>query len=102
MAEAKCDIDKDIYGRELYIERYACELVMKEGGVVALARDYYDAGLEAAEIAVRILRGEDPKDIPFSNTRSEKLVVNSDLVRRFGLHLSAETMHKAVLYPASD
>jgi len=75
---------------------------MKEGGVVALARDYYDAGLEAAEIAVRILRGEDPKDIPFSNTRSEKLVVNSDLVRRFGLHLSAETMHKAVLYPASD
>ncbi|WP_028321801.1 ABC transporter substrate-binding protein [Desulfatiglans anilini] len=75
---------------------------MKEGGVLALARDYYDAGLEAAEIAVRILRGADPKDIAFSNTRSEKLIVNSGLVRRFGLHLSEETMRKATLYPAGD
>lgn len=75
---------------------------MKEGGVLALARDYYDAGLEAAEIAVRILRGEDPKDIPFSNARSEKLVVNSDLVRRFGLKLSDETMRKATFYPPAD
>jgi ABC-type uncharacterized transport system substrate-binding protein len=71
---------------------------MKDGGVICLARDYYDAGLEAAEKAVRILRGEDPKDIPFTNTRSEKLILNPELAKRYKLRLSDELREKAAIY----
>ncbi len=71
---------------------------MKDGGVVCLARDYYDAGLEAAQKALRVLRGENPKDIPFSNTQSEKLLLNLKLARHYNLRISEELMKKATIY----
>ncbi len=71
---------------------------MKYGGVICLARDYYDAGLEAAEKAVRILKGESPKDIPFDNTQSEKLILNPVLVEKYKLRISKELMEKATIY----
>jgi ABC-type uncharacterized transport system substrate-binding protein len=71
---------------------------MKDGGVICLARDYYDAGLEAAEKAVRILRGENPKNIPFNNTQSEKLILNPELAKRYKLRISDELMKKATIY----
>ena len=60
---------------------------MKENSVVCLARDYYDAGLEAAKKAVRVLRGEHPGDIPFNNTQSEKLLLNYELAQKYKLTL---------------
>lgn len=71
---------------------------MKHGGTICLARDYYDAGLEAAEKAVRILQGENPKAIPFNNTQSEKLIINPELAERYGLVLSDELKKKADIY----
>ena len=71
---------------------------MKDGGVICLARDYYDAGLEAAQKAVRVLRGENPKDIPFNNTQSEKLILNLELAKRYKLQISDELMKKAIIY----
>jgi ABC-type uncharacterized transport system substrate-binding protein len=71
---------------------------MKDGGIICLARDYYDAGLEAAQKAVRILRGENPKDIPFNNTQSEKLILNLELAKRYKLQISDELMKKATIY----
>jgi ABC-type uncharacterized transport system substrate-binding protein len=71
---------------------------MKDGGTICLARDYYDAGLEAAEKAVRILKGENPKIIPFSNTKSEKLILNPELADRYGLVISEELEKTAHLY----
>ena len=71
---------------------------MKDGGVICLSRDYYDAGLEAAVKAVRVLRGENPAFIPFSNTQSETLLVNMELAKRYGLKLPDELIKKATLY----
>ncbi len=71
---------------------------MKDGGVICLSRDYYDAGLEAAEKAVLVLRGQNPALIPFSNTQSETLLVNMALARRYGLRLSDELLEKATQY----
>ena len=73
---------------------------MKDGGVICLARDYYDAGLEAADKAVRVLRGELPKDIPFNNTQSEKLILNPELAKRYNLKISDELRSEATLYPS--
>ncbi len=71
---------------------------MKYGGVVCLARDYFDAGREAGEKVVRILRGEHPKDIPFNNTRSEKFILNPELARKYKLRVPEAMREQAELY----
>ena len=60
---------------------------MKAGAAVCVARDFYDAGLEASAKALRILLGESPADIPFSNTVSEKMLINHEKAAHFGLEL---------------
>jgi len=70
---------------------------IKSGGVICLSRDYYDAGLEAAEMAVSILQGKSPAQIPFSNTRSEKLIYNKELAEKFKLNLSEAFTRKAIV-----
>ena len=71
---------------------------MKDGAVLALARDYYQAGLEAAEIGVRVLRGADPAGIPFTNTRSERLLVNPEAAARFGLTIPEGVLRQAEVF----
>jgi ABC-type uncharacterized transport system substrate-binding protein len=71
---------------------------MKEGATLGLTRDYYDAGLEAAEKAVRIMNGENPADIPFSNTKSEKLLYNPELAAKYKLQLPQEFIAKATKF----
>jgi len=71
---------------------------MKYGGVICLARDYYDAGLEGAAKAVRVLNGENPKDIPFNNTQSEKLILHPQLAQKYGLQISPELREKAQIF----
>ena len=70
---------------------------IKDGGVVCLSRDYYDAGLEAAEVAVSILRGQSPAHIPIRNTQSEKLIYNKELAEKFKLKLSEAFLKKATV-----
>jgi ABC-type uncharacterized transport system substrate-binding protein len=74
---------------------------VKAGAILALARDYYDAGLEAGEQAVRILRGENPANIPFANTRSETLTINPAVAAKVGLTIPESVLRRAkVLAPA--
>lgn len=71
---------------------------MRDGATLCLARDYYDAGREAAEKALKVLQGTSPGDIPFSNTKSEKLVVNNALLRQYGIRLLPAWQAKATPY----
>jgi ABC-type uncharacterized transport system substrate-binding protein len=73
---------------------------MPDGAALALARDYYEAGVEAAAVALRVLRGTPPKDIPFSNTSTETLAINPDLMRQYGIVLSPENAAKAKVMTA--
>lgn len=68
---------------------------MRDGAALALARDYHSTGVEAAEAAVRVLRGGSPKDIPFTNTRTEVLMIEPGLLAKYGIVLSPEWMKKA-------
>ena len=72
---------------------------MADGATLALARDYYETGVEAAAVGVRVLRGASPKDIPFSNTRTETLAINPDLLRQYGITLTPENRAKAKAMP---
>lgn len=71
---------------------------MKEGGMVCLARDYYDAGIEAGALVLDILRGKNPGNIPFRNTQNEKLIYNPEMAKKFQLTLSSEFVKKAVVF----
>lgn len=71
---------------------------IKSGAVLSLARDYYQAGLEAGEVAVRVLRGESPAGIPFANTRSETLTVYPEAAARLGLTLPAGVVQRAQVF----
>ncbi|HOI31538.1 MAG TPA: ABC transporter substrate binding protein, partial [Bacteroidales bacterium] len=68
---------------------------MRDGGTLCLARDYYDAGLEAAEKVIQVLQGTPPSAIPFNNTKSEKLIINSILAQQYQLNISQEMWDKA-------
>ncbi len=71
---------------------------MGDNSVICVARDYYDAGLEAAQKAVRVLRGERPGDIPFSNTQSERLLLNYQLAQKYRLTLPESVTAGATSY----
>lgn len=71
---------------------------MIENCVICLARDYYDAGVEAAGKAIRVLNGENPASIPFSNTQSEKLLINYELAKKYNLTLPEHLKGRATAY----
>ena len=56
-----------------------------EGALVVLARDFRDAGTASGKLAVRIMRGEDPRTMPITWYSKTRLVVNLDAAR--GLHM---------------
>ncbi len=71
---------------------------MKEGGVLAVACDYYQAGFEASDKALRVLRGESPALIPFSNVQTVRLIINHSLVRKYGISIPDELYERAEIF----
>lgn len=57
----------------------------EQGAVAVVARDYYDGGVDAAQLAVRVMRGESPASIPIQLLRKNKLIVNLAAARAIGL-----------------
>lgn len=66
-----------------------------EGASVVLARDYYDFGKEAALLAARVMRGENPKDIPFMGLDETKLILNLKAAKVSNLKIPEELIKEA-------
>jgi ABC-type uncharacterized transport system substrate-binding protein len=60
------------------------------GPMVVVARDYFDAGLEAGLLAARVLGGESVADIPFQPTTGIRYLFNADVAQRFGITIPPE------------
>jgi ABC-type uncharacterized transport system substrate-binding protein len=65
------------------------------GAALVVARDFREAGRMAAELAVRVLRGEDPSRIPFASLEVTKLLVNPQAARGLGLEIPASVLARA-------
>jgi ABC-type uncharacterized transport system substrate-binding protein len=64
-------------GAQARLPVFACQGgAVKEGAMLALARDYYDAGRETALKAAQVMRGESPARIPFSPPTKLEMLVN--------------------------
>jgi putative ABC transport system substrate-binding protein len=68
---------------------------LDKGAAVVIGRDYYDAGRQAAGLAVRIMNGESPAQIPFQPLETEQLLLNLDAARAQGLDLPSGLIARA-------
>ena len=75
---------------------FACQgAEAKEGAVLVLARDYYEAGREMAAKATRVMRGENPGLIAFSPPTKVKKLVNTQKAREVHITLPEVVLRDA-------
>ncbi|HVY69722.1 MAG TPA: ABC transporter substrate-binding protein [Verrucomicrobiae bacterium] len=80
------------------IPLFASQLTQAHAGAaVVVAREHHDAGVEAAKIAARVLRGEKPASIPFQNFAGTKIILNRTAIRQFGLTIPPALEKRAAL-----
>lgn len=62
---------------------------------VALARDYEQAGRDMARLAVYVLRGENPANMPFQTVSKSNVVVNLKTSAKSGLDIPPAVLNRA-------
>ncbi len=67
----------------------------EKGVMVALGWDYFQNGVKSGRLAIRVLRGENPADIPFQSLTEQKLAVNLKVAKRLGLTIPPEIVKQA-------
>jgi putative ABC transport system substrate-binding protein len=67
----------------------------KAGALLALSCDYEDIGRQSGEMALRILSGEGPADIPVSIPRKVKLYLNLAVAERLKIKIPREIIENA-------
>jgi putative ABC transport system permease protein len=65
------------------------------GALVSIGADYYEVGRETGRLAVRVLDGENPKNIPIKDFAPEKIAVNLGLAESYGLRIPEEFLKRA-------
>jgi ABC-type uncharacterized transport system substrate-binding protein len=68
---------------------------LQQGAAVVAVRDYFDAGREAAALAARIMRGEEPGKIPFQPLGGSRILVNLKAARAVGLDIPPSLLARA-------
>ena len=63
---------------------------------MVLAKDYFDFGKEAAFLAARVMRGENPKDLPFIGLDETKLILNLKAAKISNLHIPKPLIADAI------
>jgi ABC-type uncharacterized transport system substrate-binding protein len=66
-----------------------------DGASVVVARDFYDGGREAALLAARVMRGENPATIPFVPIQTTRLFVNKKAAANCGLKIPQSILMRA-------
>lgn len=65
------------------------------GAPLALGLSFYANGYDMGLIMIRVLRGEDPADIPFHASKVRTLIVDLDAAREYGVTIPAEIISRA-------
>ncbi len=66
------------------------------GAFMCLGADYYDVGLKTADLAIRVIKGERPANIPITSYVPEQLTVNLALAKEYGVTIPDDLIKKAV------
>lgn len=68
---------------------------VKNGLLMSEGVSYEEQGTQAADIAIRIINGENPKDIPVEYYKNSKKLVNKTMAEALGLDLNNEVFKNA-------
>ncbi|MDX3927552.1 MAG: ABC transporter substrate-binding protein [Shinella sp.] len=68
---------------------------VSRGSLAALGFNYYDVGKQTGEVVVRILKGENPGDIPVKIAAGSDLVVNKGAAAKMGVTLPEGVLNRA-------
>ncbi|MBP1845070.1 putative ABC transport system substrate-binding protein [Rhizobium petrolearium] len=68
---------------------------VSRGSLAALGFNYYDVGKQTGELVVRVLKGENPGDIPVKLARGSDLVVNKSAAAKMGVTLPESVLSRA-------
>jgi len=66
-----------------------------QGAVAAVARDYFQAGYDAAVMGKRILDGEDPGSIPYQYVTKTDYTINKEAAAFFGVNIPESIVNEA-------
>ena len=66
--------------------------MVKKGALLALYTDYKDMGRQAGEIALRIIDGEKPREIPIFFPRKVNIAVNLKVAKLIGIDIPEKTI----------
>ena len=76
---------------------FAFQTVQASGSVALLARDYLEAGRETGLMAARVMRGENPAQIPFQPLQApSRLIVNREVARWSNLTVPPAVLKRAL------
>jgi len=81
--------------RRGHVPVFAFQKSQAGGSIVVVARDYKDSGRHAAFLAARIMRGENPKNIPPEDFGKTSLIVNVDVARALNITLPPALVRSA-------
>lgn len=68
---------------------------VNRGAIASVGFDYYDVGLQTAELVVRILNGENPGDLPVVFASGTDLFVNPGAAERMGVTIPESVIGRA-------
>ncbi|MDY0041048.1 MAG: ABC transporter substrate binding protein, partial [Desulforhabdus sp.] len=65
------------------------------GSLVSIGADYTEVGRETAKVAIRVINGEAPQQIPILDFRPNKIHLNEVLAREYGIVFPADLVNQA-------
>jgi putative ABC transport system substrate-binding protein len=68
---------------------------VKAGALMALSCDYKDVGHQAGEVAIRVIGGEQPNNIPITAPRKVYLSLNSIVAEQIRINIPSDVVAKA-------
>ena len=68
---------------------------MRAGATISVSRDFEDVGRESARIVDKVLHGQSPASIPFTDAKETMLLINPSRMARYGITLPKPMMDGA-------
>ncbi|MBF0121121.1 MAG: ABC transporter substrate-binding protein [Desulfobacterales bacterium] len=65
---------------------------LERGAFAAIGISWKNTGIAASKLAARVLKGEDPKNIPIENVAVKRIVLNGKVAKQLNISLSSEVL----------
>jgi ABC-type uncharacterized transport system substrate-binding protein len=68
---------------------------VEQGALASYGPDYYSSGKQAARLVVKIIKGEQPADIPVEVNSKIEFAINRKVAKTLGLTIAPEVLFQA-------